>query len=200
MGDKTIIFNKSHSSGLRVWRIRPAGMVIPFCKEAHACVYGSGTENPPWLQLRGCPAKIRLLTHYVYQTNKGRQISSSPVAEARNSRTQPSFHPTQLEKIQGSQQPRTILSGIPRRYSTMYRDDIVDPNIEIRVDNDVVGTFGLRIRTRGDTMSGVKNGMIKVVEVIIGDRSGRKWAGIGRLEWAGIRRLEWLSKGKGRLE
>ncbi|GJW38419.1 hypothetical protein Tco_0064264 [Tanacetum coccineum] len=54
-------------------------------------------------------------------------------------------------------------------------------------DEDVVGTFGLRIRTRGDTMSGVENGTITVVEVIIGDRSGRKWAGIGRLEW-----LEWL--------
>ncbi|GJX66639.1 hypothetical protein Tco_0300982 [Tanacetum coccineum] len=57
---------------------------------------------------------------------------------------------------------------------------------------DVVGTFGLRIRTRGDTMSGVENGTITVVEVIIGDGSGRKWAGIGRLEWAGIGRLEWL--------
>ncbi|GJX32669.1 hypothetical protein Tco_0242524 [Tanacetum coccineum] len=76
---------------------------------------------------------------------------------------------------------------------------------------DVARTFGLRIRTRGDTISGVKNGTITVVEVIIGDGSGRKWAGIGRmkwlewadigwLEWAGIRRLEWLIKGKGRLE
>ncbi|GJY18523.1 hypothetical protein Tco_0390014 [Tanacetum coccineum] len=76
---------------------------------------------------------------------------------------------------------------------------------------DVAGTFGLRIRTRGDTMSGVENGTITVVEVIIGDGSERKWAGIGRLEWlewagigrlewAGIRRLEWLIKGKGRLE
>ncbi|GJX06345.1 hypothetical protein Tco_0194277 [Tanacetum coccineum] len=64
----------------------------------------------------------------------------------------------------------------------------------------VVGTLGLRIRTRGDTMSGVENGTITVVEVIIGDGSGRKWAGIGRLEWAGIRRLEWLIIGKGRLE
>ncbi|GJY94910.1 hypothetical protein Tco_0511271 [Tanacetum coccineum] len=57
--------------------------------------------------------------------------------------------------------------------------------------------------TRGDTMSGVENGTITVVEVIIGDGSGRKWAGIGRLEWlewAGIRRLEWLIIGKGRLE
>ncbi|GKA07686.1 hypothetical protein Tco_0686910, partial [Tanacetum coccineum] len=65
---------------------------------------------------------------------------------------------------------------------------------------DVAGTFGLRIRTRGDTMSGVENGTITVVEVIIGDGSERKWAGIGRLEWlelAGIRRLEWLIKGKG---
>ncbi|GKD42905.1 hypothetical protein Tco_1267550 [Tanacetum coccineum] len=44
----------------------------------------------------------------------------------------------------------------------------------------VVGTLGLRIRTRGDTMSGVKNGTITVVEVVIGDGSGRKWAGIGR--------------------
>ncbi|GKF56152.1 hypothetical protein Tco_0166492, partial [Tanacetum coccineum] len=39
--------------------------------------------------------------------------------------------------------------------------------------------------------SGVENGTITVVEVIIGDGSGRKWAGIGRLEWAGIGRLEW---------
>ncbi|GKG38613.1 hypothetical protein Tco_0460325, partial [Tanacetum coccineum] len=72
----------------------------------------------------------------------------------------------------------------------------------------LVGTFGLRIRTRGDE---VENGTITVVEVIIGDGNGRKWAGMGRLEWvgiwrlewlewAGIRRLEWLSKGKGRLE
>ncbi|GKF12745.1 hypothetical protein Tco_0050671 [Tanacetum coccineum] len=59
----------------------------------------------------------------------------------------------------------------------------------------VVGTLGLRIRTRGDTISGVENGMIAVVEVIIGDGSGRKWAGVGRLEW-----LEWLVIGKGRLE
>ncbi|GJU36773.1 hypothetical protein Tco_1185127 [Tanacetum coccineum] len=59
----------------------------------------------------------------------------------------------------------------------------------------VVGTLGLRIRTRGDTMSGVENGTITVVEVIIGDGSGRKWAGVGRLEW-----LEWLIIGKGRLE
>ena len=69
----------------------------------------------------------------------------------------------------------------------------------------------MRIRTRGDTMNGVENGTIAVVEVIIGDGSERKWAGIGRLEWtgigrlewlewAGIRRLEWLIKGKGRLE
>ncbi|GKC24140.1 hypothetical protein Tco_1026290, partial [Tanacetum coccineum] len=64
---------------------------------------------------------------------------------------------------------------------------------------DVVGTFGLRIRTRGDTMNGVDNGTITVVEVIIGDGSKRKWAGIGRLEWAGIRSLEWLIKRKGRL-
>ncbi|GKF30422.1 hypothetical protein Tco_0100220 [Tanacetum coccineum] len=59
----------------------------------------------------------------------------------------------------------------------------------------VVGTLGLRIRTRGDTMSGVENRMIAVVEVIIGDGNGRKWAGVGRLEW-----LEWLIIGKGRLE
>ncbi|GJZ12565.1 hypothetical protein Tco_0547795 [Tanacetum coccineum] len=65
---------------------------------------------------------------------------------------------------------------------------------------DVAGTLGLRIRTRDDTMSGVENGTITVIEVIIGDGSERKWAGIGRLELAGIRRLEWLIKGKGRLE
>ncbi|GKC09992.1 hypothetical protein Tco_1001602 [Tanacetum coccineum] len=68
---------------------------------------------------------------------------------------------------------------------------------------DVAGTLGLRIRTRDDTMSGVENGTITVIEVIIGDGSERKWAGIGRLEWlelAGIRRLEWLIKGKGMLE
>ncbi|GKC35318.1 hypothetical protein Tco_1047702 [Tanacetum coccineum] len=40
----------------------------------------------------------------------------------------------------------------------------------------VVGTLGLRIRTRGDTMSGVEDRMIAVVEVIIGDENGRKWA------------------------
>ncbi|GKF70993.1 hypothetical protein Tco_0207107, partial [Tanacetum coccineum] len=59
----------------------------------------------------------------------------------------------------------------------------------------VVGTLGLRIKTRGDTMSRVVNGTIAVVEVIIGDGSGRKWARVGRLEW-----LEWLIIGKGRLE
>ncbi|GJT96944.1 hypothetical protein Tco_1092462 [Tanacetum coccineum] len=69
---------------------------------------------------------------------------------------------------------------------------------------DVAGTFGLRIRTRGDTMSGVDNGTITVVEVIIGDGSDRKWAGIGRLEWLECGRiwrlsgrykgLEWLLK------
>ncbi|GJX30474.1 hypothetical protein Tco_0238553 [Tanacetum coccineum] len=59
----------------------------------------------------------------------------------------------------------------------------------------VVGTLGLRIRTRGDTISGVENKMIAVVEVIIGDGNGRKWPGVGRLEW-----LEWLIIGKGRLE
>ncbi|GJY29435.1 hypothetical protein Tco_0405202, partial [Tanacetum coccineum] len=32
-------------------------------------------------------------------------------------------------------------------------------------------------------MSGVENGTIAVVEVIIGDGSGRKWVGVGRLEW-----------------
>ncbi|GJV21690.1 hypothetical protein Tco_1370710 [Tanacetum coccineum] len=47
----------------------------------------------------------------------------------------------------------------------------------------VVGMLGLRIRTRGDTMSGVENRMIAVVEVIIGDGNGGKWAGVGRLEW-----------------
>ncbi|GKF10484.1 hypothetical protein Tco_0048410, partial [Tanacetum coccineum] len=57
-----------------------------------------------------------------------------------------------------------------------------------------VGTLGLRIRTRGDTMSGVDNRMISVVKVIIGDGNGRKWAGVGRFEW-----LEWLIIGKGRL-
>ncbi|GKG61324.1 hypothetical protein Tco_0619049, partial [Tanacetum coccineum] len=56
---------------------------------------------------------------------------------------------------------------------------------------DVAGTFGLRIRTRGDIMSRVENGTIRVVEVIIGDGSERKWAGIKRLEWAGIGKLEW---------
>ncbi|GJZ69813.1 hypothetical protein Tco_0633363 [Tanacetum coccineum] len=59
----------------------------------------------------------------------------------------------------------------------------------------VVGTLGLRIRTRGDTMSGVENRMIAIVEVIIGDGNERKWAGVGRLEW-----LEWLIIGKGMLE
>ncbi|GJW90584.1 acidic leucine-rich nuclear phosphoprotein 32 family member A [Tanacetum coccineum] len=39
---------------------------------------------------------------------------------------------------------------------------------------DVAGTFGLRIRTRGDTISGVENVTITVVEVIIGDGSDRK--------------------------
>ncbi|GJS17586.1 hypothetical protein Tco_0412058 [Tanacetum coccineum] len=52
----------------------------------------------------------------------------------------------------------------------------------------VVGTLGLRIRTRRDTMSGVENRMIACVEVIIGDGNGRKWAGVGRLEWLIIRK------------
>ncbi|GKB75912.1 hypothetical protein Tco_0942807, partial [Tanacetum coccineum] len=55
----------------------------------------------------------------------------------------------------------------------------------------VAETFGLRIRTRGDTMSGVENGTITVVEVFIGDGSDRKWAGIRRLKW-----LEWAGIGK----
>ncbi|GJU62116.1 hypothetical protein Tco_1243951 [Tanacetum coccineum] len=47
-------------------RLRPASMAIPPCKEAKACKYGSGTENPPWLQLRGRPTKIRVSTHQAY--------------------------------------------------------------------------------------------------------------------------------------
>ncbi|GJT04422.1 retrotransposon protein, putative, ty1-copia subclass [Tanacetum coccineum] len=87
----------------------------------------------------------------------------------------------------------------------VLRVDNFDPKIVIWGfhKEGVVGTLGLRIRTRGDTMSGVENGTITVVEVIIGDESGRKWAGIRRLkwlEWAGIRRLEWLIIGKRRLE
>ncbi|GKA80786.1 putative glucuronosyltransferase PGSIP8 isoform X2, partial [Tanacetum coccineum] len=37
---------------------------------------------------------------------------------------------------------------------------------------DVARTFGLRIRIRGDIMSGVENGTITVVKVIIGDGMG----------------------------
>ncbi|GJQ97272.1 hypothetical protein Tco_1319929 [Tanacetum coccineum] len=36
------------------------------------------------------------------------------------------------------------------------------------------------IRSRGE--SGVENGLITVVEYIIGDGQGRKWVGVGRLE------------------
>ncbi|GJU63852.1 hypothetical protein Tco_1245687 [Tanacetum coccineum] len=64
---------------------------------------------------------------------------------------------------------------------------------------DVAGTFGLRIRTRGDTMSGVENGTITVVEVIIGDGSERKWAGfrvvgVGRYRRVGVGRYKEVEK------